>query len=123
LIREDLALSPFVQGLVVSDLPIGAAIGAAGGPLADGLGRRRLIILAALMFGLGGIGTALSVNAAMLVAFRIIMGMGIGISSVVVPLYLSEMAPTEIRGSGHPKQPDDRHRDTYRLPGRLRVGC
>src|SRR5919199_1165620 len=98
-IREDLALGPFMQGLVVSGLPIGAAIGALGGPLADGLGRRRLIILAALVFGLGGIGTALSVNAAMLVAFRIVMGMGIGISSVVVPLYLSEMAPTEIRGA------------------------
>ena len=99
-IEKDLGTTPFLNGLIVSSLLVGAMIGAAlCGPLADGLGRRRLVLLAAVIFCVGAIGAALAPNAAMLVLFRVILGLAVGAASLIVPLYLAEMAPTEIRGA------------------------
>jgi sugar porter (SP) family MFS transporter len=98
-IKNDIQLSPIVQGLVVSGLLAGAMLGAGlAGKLADSLGRRRLILAAGAVFTLGTLGAALSGTAALLVGFRFVMGVGVGIASVVVPMYLSELAPKEIRG-------------------------
>jgi sugar porter (SP) family MFS transporter len=98
-IKNDIQLSPIVQGMVVSGLLAGAMLGAGlAGKLADSLGRRRLILGAGAVFTLGTLGAALSGTAALLVGFRFVMGVGVGIASVVVPMYLSELAPKEIRG-------------------------
>jgi sugar porter (SP) family MFS transporter len=98
-IKNDIQLSPIVQGMVVSGLLAGAMVGAGlAGKLADSLGRRRLILGAGAVFTLGTVGAALSGTAALLVGFRFVMGVGVGIASVVVPMYLSELAPKEIRG-------------------------
>ncbi len=98
-IPDDIPLSPLQQGLVVSGLLVGAMLGAGlSGRLADSLGRRRLIFAGGVVFVLGTLGAALGVSAVMLVAFRFVMGIGVGIISVVVPMYLSELAPKEIRG-------------------------
>jgi sugar porter (SP) family MFS transporter len=98
-IEKDLGLTPFLNGLVVSSLLVGAMIGAAVcGPLSDGLGRRRLVLVAAVVFCVGAIGAALAPNAAVLILFRVVLGLAVGAASLIVPLYLSEMAPTEIRG-------------------------
>jgi sugar porter (SP) family MFS transporter len=98
-IPDDIPLSPLQQGLVVSGLLVGAMLGAGlSGRLADSLGRRRLIFAGGVVFVIGTLGAALGVNAGMLVGFRFIMGIGVGIISVVVPMYLSELAPKEIRG-------------------------
>ncbi|GAA4839639.1 sugar porter family MFS transporter [Actinomycetospora corticicola] len=98
-IPDDIPLSPLLQGLVVSGLLVGAMLGAGlSGRLADSLGRRRLIFAGGVVFVIGTLGAALALNAAMLIGFRFVMGIGVGIISVVVPMYLSELAPKEIRG-------------------------
>lgn len=99
-IKTDLELGSFAQGLVVSGLAMGAVVGSGvSGRMADRIGRRRLVILAAFVFGLGSLGGALALSAAMLVVFRMVMGLGVGISSVVVPLYLAEVSPSGKRGA------------------------
>lgn len=98
-IKQDIPLSPFQQGLVVSGLLVGAMAGAgASGRLADVWGRRKLILWAAVVFTAGTVGAMLATAAWMLVAFRFVIGIGVGIASVVVPLYLTELAPKQSRG-------------------------
>src|SRR5918993_1825902 len=99
-ISDELQLTPSLEGLVVASLLLGAAIGAAcAGPLSDRLGRRNLIIIAAVLFTIGAIGAALAPNGGVLVLFRVLLGIAVGTAALVVPLYLSEIAPTEIRGA------------------------
>lgn len=99
-INEDLGLSPFMSGLVVSSLLVGAMVGAAfAGPIADATGRRKLVLVAAVVFAVGAIGAALATSAGMLVLFRVVLGLAVGAASLIVPLYLAEVAPTEIRGA------------------------
>lgn len=99
-IREDFGLSTFVQGLVVSALLVGALVGAiASGPLSDRFGRRRIVILAAIIFAVGAVAAALAPSAAFLVGARFVLGLAVGLASVIVPLYLAEMAPSDIRGA------------------------
>ena len=98
-IREDFHLSPFLQGFVVSSLLIGAMVGALGcGPLTDRFGRRNIVILAALVFGAGALISGFAPTALVLVAGRIILGLAVGLASVIVPLYIAEMSPADIRG-------------------------
>lgn len=98
-INNDIPLTPIDQGLVVSGLLAGSMLGAGlAGRLADSWGRRPLILGSGAVFVLGTLGAALSGNAPFLVAFRFVMGVGVGIASVVVPMYLSELAPKEVRG-------------------------
>jgi MFS family permease len=99
-IKQDFALSNFLQELVVSGVLIGAVLGAAvGGRLADRLGRRRIIFITAGIFVVGAVGMGLSPGVWWLVVFRFVAGIGIGIASIVGPLYISETAPPRIRGS------------------------
>src|SRR5215204_311778 len=99
-INNDFALTPFLKGLVVASILIGAALGAAvAGPFSDRLGRRNLILIAAVTFTVGAIGAALSPSAGVLIFFRFVIGLAVGAAALTVPLYLSEVAPTEIRGA------------------------
>jgi MFS transporter, SP family, sugar:H+ symporter len=98
-IPNDFTLSPFVKGAVVAGLLLGAMIGAAfAGRLSDRLGRRRLIIAAAVVFTGGALLAALAPSIEVLIAARVIIGLAVGAAALVVPLYLAEIAPTEIRG-------------------------
>ena len=99
-INKDLGLTPTLQGVVVSSLLVGAMIGSiVAGPLADAIGRRRLVLIAAVTFIVGAIGSALAPSAGVLILFRVVLGLAVGAASVIVPLYLAELAPTEIRGA------------------------
>jgi MFS transporter, SP family, sugar:H+ symporter len=99
-IPNDFKLSPFLQGAIVAALLLGAMIGAAvAGRLSDRLGRKRLIIIAAVVFTAGALLAALAPTVAILVAARFILGLAVGCAALVVPLYLAEIAPTEIRGA------------------------
>lgn len=99
-IKHDMALNSVMQGLVVGGLAIGAMFGAGGvGRVTDRLGRRRAILISAAIFAVGAIGSALAPNPIVLIAFRLMLGLGVGGSSTVVPIYLSEMAPARMRGA------------------------
>ena len=99
-IREDLTLSPFLQSAVVSAILVGTIIGAGGtGPLADRFGRRRLAIVAALVFIVGAVGSGLAPNVETLIGARVVLGLAVGASTVIVPMYIAEIAPPQIRGT------------------------
>ena len=96
----ELGLSDLQLGLVISSLVFAAAIGAVlGGRLSDSWGRRKTIILLAVLFFTGTLFVVLSPNYAVLVLGRVMLGLGVGGASTVVPVYLAELAPFEIRGS------------------------
>jgi sugar porter (SP) family MFS transporter len=98
-IKKEFSLSLGMEEIVVSSVLLGSLIGAvAGGVLADRLGRRRLLIVTAIVFGLGAIGAALASGTAWLIVARVVAGAAIGIASFVAPLYISEIAPVAIRG-------------------------
>jgi sugar porter (SP) family MFS transporter len=98
-IQKAFALTPAAEEIVVSAVLLGSLLGAViGGTLADRLGRRKLLIITAIVFGLGAIGAALSPGTAWLITARIVAGAAIGIASFVAPLYISEIAPVAIRG-------------------------
>ncbi|WP_229565161.1 sugar porter family MFS transporter [Kocuria rhizophila] len=95
----DMQLTPFLEGLVASILPFGAAWGAAfGGRLADRFGRRRLLMVLAVVFVVATVGCAGAPSVGVLVAFRAVLGLAVGASSVTVPVFLAELAPAHLRG-------------------------
>jgi SP family sugar:H+ symporter-like MFS transporter len=99
-ITKEWKVSPFVEGAIVASLLLGAMIGAAvAGRLSDRLGRRRLIMIAAVIFTVGALGAATAASPGILIAFRFVLGLAVGSAALVVPLYLSEIAPKEIRGA------------------------
>jgi MFS transporter, SP family, sugar:H+ symporter len=99
-IPNDFKLTSFLQGAIVAALLLGAMVGAAfAGRMSDRLGRRHLIIIAAIVFTVGALLAALAPTVAVLIAARFIIGLAVGSAALVVPLYLSEIAPTEVRGA------------------------
>ncbi|MFC8180056.1 MFS transporter [Rhodococcus sp. 14-2470-1b] len=99
-LRDDLSLTSFTEGFVVSILIFGAAIGAlVGGRLSDRYGRRHNIIMLALVFMVGTLGCVLSPSWEILAVFRFVLGLAVGGASATVPVYLSEISPVERRGS------------------------
>jgi MFS family permease len=85
---------------MVAVLTLGAMFGAlANGPIADRFSRRWSILLANIIFNIGSIIQAAAVNIPMIFVGRFIAGLSIGQLSMVVPLYLSELAPPNLRGS------------------------
>src|SRR5271168_2018084 len=98
-LKNDFTLSTFALEVIVSGVLAGAAVGAlAGGRLADLFGRRILLIATALIFAAGALVCAAAVSPGMLIAGRIIVGIGIGLSSGTVPVYISEVSPPDARG-------------------------
>ncbi|HLQ94910.1 MAG TPA: sugar porter family MFS transporter [Pseudogracilibacillus sp.] len=99
-IKTDIPLSSFTEGLVVSSMLIGAIFGSGfSGPLSDKFGRRRLVFMISIVFAVGALVLAAAPNMVTLVTGRLIIGLAVGGSTAIVPVYLSEMAPTESRGS------------------------
>ncbi len=99
-IKHSFHLGTFVQELVVSGALVGAIVGAAsGGRLTDYLGRRNLIFIASGVFFVGSLAMAFAPSIPILVTGRMIVGFGIGVASVIGPLYNSEIAPSRLRGS------------------------
>ncbi len=98
-LRLQFALSPSQESLVVSAVLFGAMFGPlVSGTLSDKLGRKKINIIAALVFLLGSILTAMAISVSFLIIGRLFLGLAIGIVSGTVPLYLAELAPKEKRG-------------------------
>ncbi|MEC5152026.1 sugar porter family MFS transporter [Cryobacterium sp. GrIS_2_6] len=88
-----------LSGFVTASLSLGAIAGCLiAGFLCDGLGRRLLMFIGAVLFIVSSIGCGLAAGPAMLIVFRVIGGLGVGVVSTVVPLYIAEIAPAKIRG-------------------------
>jgi len=78
---------------------VGCAIGAAvAGVLSDWLGRKKVLILSAILFLISAVGTALPKNITIFIIYRIIGGLGVGAASMSSPMYIAEISPARIRG-------------------------
>lgn len=92
-------LNDFMKGWTVSSLTAGAVVGAAfAGVLSDRFGRKKMLIVAGILFSIGSVGSGLASTISIFVLVRIIGGVGIGVSSTLVPLYIAEIAPATYRG-------------------------
>ncbi|WP_111767117.1 sugar porter family MFS transporter [Nakamurella deserti] len=98
--KDDLGLTTTSEAIVVSSLLFpGAAIGALlGGRLADVLGRKGSLLVCAGLFLVGALACALAPNVTVMVAARIVLGLGVGAAAATCPLFLAEMAPAHRRG-------------------------
>ena len=98
-IEKDFSVGTFLLEVITSWVTLGAMVGAlAAGAVADRVGRRRTILLAALLFVAGSLIEALAPDAYVLVVGRVVIGLGVGVASVAAPLYAAEMAPARLRG-------------------------
>jgi sugar porter (SP) family MFS transporter len=92
-------LSDVMKGWASGCVLIGCAAGVLMvGPLSDRFGRRLAMFLAALMFLVSAIGTAVPPDIATFIVFRFLGGVGIGIASISTPMYIAEITPARIRG-------------------------
>lgn len=98
-LQDEFQINNVVLGSAVASALLGAAVGAlTAGQLADRIGRRSVMKLAALLFLISAIGTAFATHIWLVVIFRIIGGLGVGVASVIAPTYIAETAPPRIRG-------------------------
>ncbi|KAL2681380.1 hypothetical protein Neosp_008991 [[Neocosmospora] mangrovei] len=99
-VSDDAPGAGFKKGLMTAMITLGAFIGAINqGWIADWISRKRSIMVSVVVFTIGSALQTSAVNYAMLVVGRFIGGIGIGQLSMVVPLYISEISPPEIRGT------------------------
>lgn len=79
---------------------LGALVGAlAAGPLSDKYGRKPVILAADVLFTAGSILMYAAPTVAALMTGRVVVGLGVGLASLIVPVYLAEVSPTEVRGA------------------------
>jgi SP family myo-inositol transporter-like MFS transporter 13 len=87
------------RSLIVSLALAGAAVGSLfSGTASDRWGRKKLIMFADILFTIGAIIMAFAPTIGVLMLGRVFVGLGVGVAAQIVPLYLSEVAPIEIRG-------------------------
>ena len=99
-LTEYFHLTPVETGWAISSALVGCLIGAFFSDyLSNRFGRKATMIITAILFILNSIGTALPNSFTMFVLFRIVGGIGVGIASMVVPMYIAEIAPPKRRGA------------------------
>ena len=99
-VADQFLLNDMSKGWYVGCALIGSIIGVSvAGVMSDFLGRKRTMLISAVLFSLSAIGCCLCSGFSDLVAYRIIGGVGIGIVSIVSPIYISEISPARIRGT------------------------
>ena len=100
IVKAQFGLSDAGEGWYVGCALIGSICGVlVAGSLSDYLGRKLTMLISAALFSISAIGCAVCGNFDSLVAYRIIGGVGIGIVSIVSPIYISEVSPAKIRGT------------------------
>ncbi len=92
-------LSPAVHGLAMASALYGTVLGSLlGGWPADRFGRKATLLWIGVFYLVGAIGSGVATNVFTFIAARVIGGLGIGISTVVAPMYIAEIAPPKVRG-------------------------
>ena len=98
-ISASFELSSAMTGLVVASALVGSAAGAwFAGPVADRVGRVRVMVVASIVFAISSLGAGCAVTVWDFTAWRVLGGIGVGIASVIAPAYIAEVAPAELRG-------------------------
>ncbi|KAJ7005595.1 hypothetical protein NC653_005035 [Populus alba x Populus x berolinensis] len=98
-VKKDLKLQSSVEGLVVAMSLIGAAaITTCSGPISDWIGRRPMLISSSILYFVSGLVMFWSPNVYVLCIGRLLDGFGVGLAVTLIPLYISETAPSDIRG-------------------------
>ena len=98
-IQVHFGISNAALGFAVASALLGAAAGAmTAGRLADRIGRIAVMKIAAVLFFISAIGAGLATSVWMIVLFRVIGGVGVGVASVIAPAYIAETSPPHIRG-------------------------
>ena len=98
-IETEFALTKAQLGFSVSSLTLTATLAMlVSGPLSDRFGRRKILFLAATLYAISAIASALAPSFGFLVAARMIGGLGVGASLIIAPLYIAEIAPPAMRG-------------------------
>jgi len=99
LLKTQYAFSALMEGWFVSSGLVGCMAGVAlAGTLSDRFGRKKVMILSGLLLTLASIGCAVASNAWLLIFARMLGGAGVGIASIISPLYISEVSPPQLRG-------------------------
>lgn len=99
-VRQQFQLTPFETELAVSIVLAGAAIGAGcAGYFGDRYGRRPVLIVTAILFGVFAVLTGMANGLPLFLAARFMVGIAVGIASMLTPLYIAELAPPKIRGA------------------------
>lgn len=99
LVKTQFDLNTVMEGWYVSSALVGTILGVSvAGILSDKYGRKNILIMSAIFFALSAIGCMLSGSFTTLVVYRMLGGIGVGIASMLSPLYISEIAPAHKRG-------------------------
>ena len=98
-IETQFELSKIELGWAVSSLTLTATLAMmVAGPLSDRIGRRKVLFLAAILYAVSAIASALAPTFTILVITRMIGGLGVGASLIIAPMYIAEIAPPSVRG-------------------------
>jgi sugar porter (SP) family MFS transporter len=98
-LEQQFGLTAYWEGLATGSLAIGAMLGCiVAGRIADAFGRRPGLLVAASIFGISSLAMAVSPGRDAFIFFRFIAGIGVGMASMLSPVYIAEIAPASLRG-------------------------
>lgn len=98
-LKAHFGLNPRQEGWATACALLGCALGAAGaGALSDRFGRKKVLVLSAILFFVSAIGTAVPQTVAAFIFYRILGGLGVGAASITSPMYIAEISPARVRG-------------------------
>jgi len=98
-LKKQFALGALMEGWVVTSALIGCILGAStAGTLSDRFGRKRVLLLSAVLFLVSALACMTPESVPLLVAARLVGGLGVGVASMLSPMYISELSPAHLRG-------------------------
>lgn len=98
-IEPEFGLTKLQLGFAVSSLTLTSTLAMmTAGPLSDSIGRKKVLVIAAVLYAISAIGSALAPNFTVLVIARMIGGFGVGASLILAPMYIAEISPPQFRG-------------------------
>lgn len=98
-VKSKFALDAVMEGWFVSSALVGCIAGVSfAGELSDRLGRKKMLIASGLLFSISALGCTISASHTQLIIYRLVGGVGVGVASMLSPLYISEVSPAKMRG-------------------------